>query len=215
MALAERGRSCLVVVRFGNVIGSNGSVIPLFLDQIRRGGPVTVTHPEMRRYFMLIAEAVQLVLQAAALGDTGARYVLDMGDEIKVLDMARHLIRLSGFIPDQEIPISIIGLRPGEKLSEELVGPDEKIEPSGVDGIWRVRGSEHPDLAMLRKQVSELEYLAEVGDETAALRQLGVIVPDFRPTSDREAAVPASYLERASRVIAHAMPQAWAGRDTA
>jgi FlaA1/EpsC-like NDP-sugar epimerase len=215
VALAERGPTCLVVVRFGNVIGSNGSVIPLFLEQIRRGGPLTVTHPEMRRYFMLIGEAVQLVLQAAALGENGARYVLDMGDEISVLDMARHLIRLSGFIPEQEIPITFTGLRPGEKLSEQLTGSDESIEPSGVNGIWRVRGSEHPDPAMLEARLSELECLAEQGDSTAVLHHLNAIVPTFRPTSDCEAAVLASRPGQSTRSEAHAIPQAGAARRTA
>jgi FlaA1/EpsC-like NDP-sugar epimerase len=184
MALGERGPTCLVVVRFGNVIGSNGSVIPLFREQIRRGGPVTITHPEMCRYFMLIAEAVQLVLQATALGQNGAGYVLDMGEEIKVLDLARHLIRLSGFIPEHEIPITFIGLRPGEKLSEELVAADEIIEPSGVPGIWRVRGSRITDYATLYEGLEVLEGQAERGDAKAALRELGALVPTFRPVSE-------------------------------
>jgi FlaA1/EpsC-like NDP-sugar epimerase len=192
MALAERGPTCLVVVRFGNVMGSNGSVVPLFLEQIRNGGPVTITHPEVRRYFMLIPEAVQLVLQAAAFGQNGAGYVLDMGAQIKVLDMARNLIRLSGFIPESEIPITFIGLRPGEKLSEELVASDETIEPSGVPGVWRVRGSGTPDSAMLEEKLKALDYLAERSESKTVLHQLGAIVPTFRPASDWEAAVFAS-----------------------
>ena len=181
MALAERASTCLVVVRFGNVIGSNGSVIPLFLDQIRSGGPVTVTHPEMRRYFMLIPEAVQLVLQAAAFGENGAGYVLDMGPQIKVVDMARNLIRLSGFIPDVEIPITYIGLRPGEKLSEELVASDEAIEASGVEGVHRVRGAATTDYAILEKALLALEGRAERGDSKAVLKLLAALVPTFRP----------------------------------
>jgi FlaA1/EpsC-like NDP-sugar epimerase len=181
MALAERGPTGFVVVRFGNVMGSNGSVIPLFLEQIKGGGPVTITHPDMRRYFMLIPEAVQLVLQAAALGEQGALYVLDMGDEIRVVDMARNLIRLSGFIPEREIPIIYIGVRPGEKLSEELVASDETIEPSRLEGIRRVRSAGDLSPASLGRSVADLERFAEKGAAGAVMQQLGAMVPTFRP----------------------------------
>jgi FlaA1/EpsC-like NDP-sugar epimerase len=181
MALAERGPTGFVVVRFGNVMGSNGSVIPLFLEQIKSGGPVTITHPDMRRYFMLIPEAVQLVLQAAALGENGALYVLDMGDEIRVVDMARNLIRLSGFIPEREIPIIYIGMRPGEKLSEELVASDETIEPSRLEGIKRVRSTGDLSSASLGRSVADLERFAEKGATGAGMQQLGAMVAMFRP----------------------------------
>ena len=181
MALAERGPTGFVVVRFGNVIGSNGSVIPLFLEQIKGGGPVTVTHPDMRRYFMLIPEAVQLVLQAATLGENGALYVLDMGDEIRVVDMARNLIRLAGFIPEREIPIVYTGVRPGEKLSEELVASDETIEPSSLEGIRRVRSAGDLSLASLGRSVADLERFAEKGATGAVMQQLGAMVAMFRP----------------------------------
>ena len=181
MSLAERGPTGFVVVRFGNVIGSNGSVIPLFLEQIKGGGPVTVTHPDMRRYFMLIPEAVQLVLQAATLGENGALYVLDMGDEIRVVDMARNLIRLAGFIPEREIPIVYIGVRPGEKLAEELVASDETIEPSSLEGIRRVRSTGGLSLASLGRSVADLERFAEKGATGAVMQQLGAMVAMFRP----------------------------------
>ncbi len=189
MALAERGPTGFVVVRFGNVMGSNGSVIPLFLEQIKAGGPVTVTHPEMRRYFMLIPEAVQLVLQAAALGENGALYVLDMGDEIRVVDMARNLIRLSGFIPEREIPIVYTGMRPGEKLSEQPVASDETIEPSRLEGIMRVRSARDLSPESLARDVADLERCAEKGATGAVMQQLGAIVSLFRPlTAAPEAA---------------------------
>jgi FlaA1/EpsC-like NDP-sugar epimerase len=133
---------------------------------------------------MLIPEAVQLVLQAAAFGENGAGYVLDMGPQLKVVDMARNLIRLSGFIPDVEIPITYIGLRPGEKLSEELVASDEAIEASGVAGVHRVRGAQTPDYATLEKTLIVLEVRAEQGESKAVLQQLGTLVPTFRPSSE-------------------------------
>ena len=181
MALAEGGPTGFVVVRFGNVMGSNGSVIPLFLEQIQAGGPVTVTHPDMRRYFMLIPEAVQLVLQAAALGETGALYVLDMGEEIRVVDMARNLIRLSGFIPEREIPIVYTGIRPGEKLSEDLVASDETIEPSRLPGVRRVRSARETSAEHLAREVAGLEHLADEGATGAVIQQLGAMVSLFRP----------------------------------
>jgi len=181
MALAGRGPTGFMVVRFGNVVGSNGSVIPLFLEQIRAGGPVTVTHPDMRRYFMSIPEAVRLVLQAAALGENGALYVLDMGEEIRVVDMARNLIRLSGFIPDREIPIVFTGVRPGEKLSEELVASDETIEPSRLEGVRRVRSARDQSAASLARDVADLERFAQKGATGAVRQQLGSMAALFRP----------------------------------
>lgn len=176
----ERWTRC-VTVRFGNVLGSNGSVVPRFLEQIRGGGPVTITHPEMRRYFMLIPEAVQLVLHAAAIGGGGATYVLDMGEQIKLVDMARNLIRLSGFVPEDEIPIVFTGLRPGEKLSEELVGDGEHTEPSPVGSIFRVRSNVHMPFSMLATEVMLLERLASEDNRQGTLEQLARVVPTFKP----------------------------------
>jgi FlaA1/EpsC-like NDP-sugar epimerase len=173
----------LCAVRFGNVLGSNGSVIPRFEAQIRAGGPVTVTHPEMRRYFMLIPEAVQLVLQAAALPRHSRNvYVLDMGDQINLTDMARNLIRLSGFVPDEEIAIQYTGLRPGEKLSERLVADDEWVETTAQDKILRVSPLFGLEARPLLNQIRDLELHAVEGDADAVIREMCQIVPSFTPT---------------------------------
>jgi len=169
-SLAGSGKTRFVAVRFGNVLNSNGSVTTVFAEQIKRGGPVTVTHPEIRRYFMLIPEAVELVLHAAAMRDDGPIYALEMGEQIRIQDLARNLIRLSGFVPDQEIVVQFIGLRPGEKLYEELVEEGESAQPAGVAKIMRV-------------QPTAPIAAAAVGRDADVMRLLTELVPTFRPPS--------------------------------
>ena len=179
--LASRAvRTAFITVRFGNVLGSNGSVVLRFVEQIRRGGPVTVTDPQMRRYFMLIPEAVQLVLGAATLPEHGGTYVLDMGEPVKLVDIARDLIRLAGYIPEEEIAITFTGRRPGEKLQEELVGCDETVEQSPVGKIRRVvAGVPALSGARLLDAVGDLERAAAEGDQDGVFHHLNRLVPTY------------------------------------
>ena len=180
--LSGSSNTRFAAVRFGNVLGSNGSVVPTFLAQIQNGGPVTVTHPEMKRFFMLIPEAVQLVLHAGALGDQAPLFVLEMGEQVKVVDMARDLIRLAGFVPDKDIAIAFTGIRPGEKLFEELVGDGEFAERSSVDKILRVQTATPPRHNGLADAVARLEELALEGRSDDVLRELGALLTDFTPS---------------------------------
>jgi FlaA1/EpsC-like NDP-sugar epimerase len=145
-------------VRFGNVVGSRGSVVPIFLRQIAAGGPITITHEEMTRYFMTIPQAVQLVLQAATLASTGDVYMLDMGDPVKIIEFARDLVRMSGLRPDIDIPIQITGTRPGEKLHEQLWYEDAEVYNTDFPSVFHVKSRSVPfDIAA---QVSRLETAA-------------------------------------------------------
>jgi len=178
-----------VAVRFGNVLGSSGSVIPIFRRQIAKGGPVTVTHPDMTRFFMTIPEAVQLVVQAGAIAERGQVYVLDMGEPVRIMDLAENMIRLSGKEPGQEIPIEVIGPAPGEKLHEVLVGEGEIVTPSQHPKIERI--SRPPvDSAWLNEELSALERLVEEGDTLELVGELSRIVREPRRVPAQAQAVP-------------------------
>jgi FlaA1/EpsC-like NDP-sugar epimerase len=174
-AAREQNGTQFISVRFGNVLGSSGSVIPLFKRQIARGGPVTVTHPEMTRYFMTVPEAAQLIVQAGAIGESGAIFVLDMGTPIKILDVARNMIRLSGKEPDRDIPIDFIGVRPGEKLHEELWGPGEEAVPTSHPKILRCEWAPI-DPSWLDDELAELERLVEAGETLDLVAKLSELV---------------------------------------
>jgi FlaA1/EpsC-like NDP-sugar epimerase len=178
-ALAANGRTQFVTVRFGNVLGSTGSVIPRFREQIARGGPISVTHPEIQRYFMSIPEATQLVLQAALMGRGGEIYVLDMGEPVKIAELARQLIRLSGLSED-DIRIEYTGLRPGEKLYEELLADAEHTlaTPHPKLRVARAQSSGNP--ALLEEM---LGWIAAARDPApdAVRRQLRAWVPEYAP----------------------------------
>ncbi|HVT79951.1 MAG TPA: nucleoside-diphosphate sugar epimerase/dehydratase [Phycisphaerae bacterium] len=183
----SRFRTNFITVRFGNVLGSNGSVVPIFKQQIAAGGPVTVTHPEMRRYFMTIPEASQLVLQAGALGQRGEIFVLDMGKPVRILDLARDLIILSGLRPDVDIPIVFTGLRPGEKLYEELSTRGEHMAQTRHPkiAVW-TPSLNIADPAQIQRMMDELETLQHCTDRRRALSTLKVFVPEMKPWEAEE-----------------------------
>jgi FlaA1/EpsC-like NDP-sugar epimerase len=169
-----------VVVRFGNVLGSNGSVVPLFKKQITRGGPVTVTHPDMVRYFMTIGEAAHLIIEAGALGDGGEVFVLDMGQPVKIMDLARDMIKLSGLKEGEDIRIEFIGIRPGEKLYEEPLTQMEGTTATRHQGIFLAK-MEEVDKEKLGRGIEELERLAWNRDVQAIRERLKELVPSYHP----------------------------------
>jgi len=168
-----------VVVRFGNVLGSAGSVVPLFREQISRGGPITVTHPDMRRYFMTIPEAVQLVLQAGALAQGGEVFVLDMGEPVKIVDLARDLIELSGLQQEADIQIEFTGLRPGEKLFEELLLSGEAFDTTPHPKIL-VGRVQSPTADFAKRGIAALRSAADAGDDYAVRHALAALVPEAK-----------------------------------
>lgn len=169
-----------MAVRFGNVLGSSGSVIPIFKKQIAAGGPVKVTHPEVTRYFMTIPEAVGLVLQSGAQGQGGEIFVLDMGKPVKIVDLARQVVELSGLRPGEDIEIEFIGLRPGEKLFEELSYKGEHVATTEHPKIMRLR-SEPSDLAAVRTQLDQLMAALHQCEPNQLKQQLQQAVPEYEP----------------------------------
>ncbi len=180
-ALSARGGTKFITVRFGNVLGSRGSVVPLFKKQIAAGGPVTVTHPQVERYFMTIPEAVQLVIQAGAMGRGGEIFVLDMGQPVKIVDLARDLIALSGLEPDVDIAIEYIGLRPGEKLYEELLTAEEGESATRHAQIF-VAKTRRFQANQLKKVLARLERAAQAGRHSDIVAALQSWLPNYRPS---------------------------------
>lgn len=178
-SLAQRSPTTFVAVRFGNVLGSDGSVIPIFRRQMARGRPLTVTHPDVRRFFMTIPEASQLVIQAALYGTSGDVFVLDMGEQVRILDVAEQLIRLSGLRPWVDIPIRFVGLRPGEKIEEELLTDRERTRVTEHRKIYRLE-LEAADPGWVHEQVETLAVLAHEGEPEAIRAALATLVPEYR-----------------------------------
>ncbi|PJJ10946.1 LOW QUALITY PROTEIN: FlaA1/EpsC-like NDP-sugar epimerase [Flavobacterium sp. 1] len=168
-----------ITTRFGNVLGSNGSVVPLFTKQIANGGPVTITHPDIIRYFMTIPEACQLVLEAGAMGNGGEIYIFDMGKPVRILDLAKKMIKLAGFIPDREIKIEIVGLRPGEKLYEELLNDTAKTVPTYHEKIM-IAQEIQDEFENLHVDINELIGIANFFDNDDIVTKMKVIVPEFK-----------------------------------
>jgi FlaA1/EpsC-like NDP-sugar epimerase len=186
-AAGSRRTTRFITVRFGNVLGSTGSVVPLFQRQLAAGGPLTVTDPEMKRYFMTVREAVELVLQATALGSAGEAagkiFVLDMGEPVKILDLAKQLIRLAGKRPEIDIAIKFTGLRPGEKLFEEIFHGAEPLLPTACNGIL-LASPRAGDAAALGQAVDQLRQACERGDAATLQLLLHRMVPEYRPPED-------------------------------
>ncbi len=174
---ARRTGRLFTVVRFGNVLGSRGSVVPLFKRQIARGGPVTVTHPDMKRYFMTIPEAVHLVLQSSALGNGGEVFVLNMGQQVRILDLAKDLIRLSGLEPGRDIEITFSGIRPGEKLSEDLWDEGYTFARTEHPDVYRLEGQDVLIGDALQKSIDEMVHLAEEDDTVCIVKMMDELIP--------------------------------------
>ena len=173
-----KAKTKFITTRFGNVLGSSGSVVPLFTEQIQNGGPITITHPDIIRYFMTIPEACQLVLEAGAMGKGGEIFIFDMGKPVKIIDLANKMIRLAGLVPEQDIKIKIVGLRPGEKLYEELLNDNSKTLPTHNDKILIVEDTSI-DFSILSKEIDALTVLANEYDTISLVLKMKSIVPEF------------------------------------
>ena len=180
--MSMKSKTVFSAVRFGNVLGSEGSVIPLFRKQIESGGPVTVTHPEVIRYFMTIPEAVQLVIQAGALAKGGEIFILDMGEPVKIADLARDMIKLSGLEPDVDIEVDYIGLRPGEKLVEELLLNEEGITATKYKKIFIAKPT-FTDVDAFESELGELRELL-FNSNTEVKDIIKKIVPTYKNGSE-------------------------------
>jgi FlaA1/EpsC-like NDP-sugar epimerase len=180
--LNHQEKTHFLAVRFGNVLGSRGSVVPIFQEQIKKGGPVTITHPDMKRYFMTIPEAVLLVLQAGSMGHGGEVFVLDMGEQAKIYDVACELIRLSGLEPHKDIAVVFTGIRPGEKLFEEVLTAEEGVEPTTHPKIFKAKISKLLNQETLNEKIKKLKDFAQRQDRAAIIQTLQELIPTYEPS---------------------------------
>ncbi len=199
--LSQKSTTKFVTVRFGNVLNSNGSVVPIFMKQIERGGPVTVTHPVVERYFMSISEAVQLILQAATMGKNCEIFILNMGKSIRILDLAIELIKHSGLKPDKDIQIKFTGLRPGEKLFEELIGRDEELVPTSHAGIKRLKCKHIVDLNHIEQKLEELTKYLHRSKSEKLIQILKEMVPEYGVSTFAQVPLPEEVVNAAPSPI--------------
>lgn len=178
-SLNQKGITRFITTRFGNVLGSNGSVIPLFKDQIAKGGPITLTHPEITRFFMTIPEACQLVLEAGIMGKGGEIFIFDMGESVKIIDLAKKMIKLSGLTLGKDIQIVYTGLRPGEKLYEELLNTEENTIPTHHPKIMIAKVQEY-NVQEIANAIDSLINLLSEQDNYSLVRKMKEIVPEYK-----------------------------------
>lgn len=188
-----------ITTRFGNVLGSNGSIVPLFTKQIEEGGPLTLTHPDIIRYFMTIPEACQLVLEAGGMGKGGEIFIFDMGEPVRIIDLARKMIRLAGFIPGKDIEIKIIGLRPGEKLYEELLNNEAATQPTHNQKIM-ISIDTFDDFDFIRTQVEELVEINRKRDAHATVKHMKTLVPEFKSLNSEYEYLDNEHLSKQSQI---------------